>query len=290
MKPDMNKIYIGTSGWSYPRGEGTWTGNFYPDSRTNELEYYSRYFNTVEINSTFYRPPDPLMAKRWARTVPKGFLFTVKLWQKFSHPRMFEASTGNEAVISMEDIRLFQDGIEPLSEAGKLGSILTQFPPSFKNTNNNTQILTDIIRYFSRYHLAVELRHNSWSDDENTFSLLKNNNVTWVQIDEPKFPSSIARRLPLTSDVAYFRYHGRNTETWWNGDNETRYKYLYSPQEIEELAEIINNTSAQTRMIFAFFNNHWKAYAPRNAVDMINNLGLPAKEVPNFGTNRLFDD
>jgi uncharacterized protein YecE (DUF72 family) len=287
---ELTKIFIGTSGWSYPRGEGTWNGNFYPVGKINELEYYSRYFNTVEVNSTFYRPPDPIMTKRWARLVPAGFLFTVKLWQKFSHPRMFEAATGNEAVISLKDIQLFQNGIEPLVGAGKLGAILAQFPSSFKNTSNNVQFLNAIIRYFSRYQLVVELRHNSWSDDQNTFVLLKTNNVCWVQIDEPQFTSSIARQLPLTSDIAYFRYHGRNAEMWWKGDSETRYKYLYSKQEIDELSEKIRDLSKKTRMVFAFFNNHWKAYAPRNAVDMINSLGLLAKKLPDFDTNRLFYD
>ena len=102
------KLYIGTSGWSYPRGEGTWTGYFYPQGKINELEYYSQYFNTVEINSTFYRSLNPGYVYNWVRRVPPDFLFTAKLWQKFTHPRMYEESTGIAAAISRTDVDQFQ--------------------------------------------------------------------------------------------------------------------------------------------------------------------------------------
>ena len=99
-----------------------------------------------------------------------------------------------------------------------------------------------------------------------------------MQIDEPKFPSSIAADVPLTTDMAYFRFHGRNKETWWTGDSETRYKYLYSPEEIRELADKMKPAIEQTSLAFAFFNNHWRGYAPRNAVDMKKELKLPVQE------------
>jgi uncharacterized protein YecE (DUF72 family) len=128
--------------------------------------------------------------------------------------------------------------------------------------------------------LAIELRHRSWSDDERIAEFLRENNATWVQIDEPKFKTSVAEELPLTSDVAYFRFHGRNAEMWWQGDTETRYQYLYSPEEINELANKVRTSTRQTELTFAFFNNHWQAYAPRNAVDMIRTLKLPFKDLP----------
>ena len=111
---DQVKVYIGTSGWSYPKGEGTWTGYFYPPGKINELEYYSQFFNTVEINSSFYRPPNPGYVYNWVRRVPEGFLFTVKLWQKFTHPKMYKEATGEEAVISQRDVDIFKQSIEPL--------------------------------------------------------------------------------------------------------------------------------------------------------------------------------
>jgi len=276
---DQAKIYIGTSGWSYPKGEGTWTGTFYPKGKINELEYYSQFFNTVELNSSFYRPPNPGYVYNWVRRVPKDFLFTVKLWQKFTHPKMYEETTGKEAAISLEDVDVFQRSIDPLVKSGKLGALLAQFPPSFRNDSFGQQVLNGVSRLFGQYRLAVELRHRSWSDDPGTAKLLRENNVAWVQIDEPKFRSSIARELPLTSDMAYFRFHGRNAETWWTGDTETRYKYLYSAEEIEELAGRIKTAAGQTKLLFVLFNNHWGGYAPRNAADMLRSLELPFKEL-----------
>lgn len=274
------KFHIGTSGWSYPRGEGTWPGYFYPRGKVDELEYYSQFFNTVEINSSFYRPPHPGHVLNWLGKVPGDFLFTVKLWQKFTHPRMYEAATGREAVISSEDVDLFNQGIEPLYKSGKLGALLAQFPPSFKNDSYGQPILRAVIKTFSRFKLAVELRHRSWSDDPNTAAGLKESNVAWVQIDEPKFSSSVAEELPLTADMAYFRFHGRNAAMWWQGDSETRYKYLYSPAEISELARRVKMAGEQSNQVFVFFNNHWQGYAPRNAVDTIKTLGRPARELP----------
>ena len=277
---EKGAIYIGTSGWSYPRGAGTWAGYFYPAGTANELEYYSQFFNTVEINSSFYRPPNPGYVYNWVRRTPRDFLFAVKLWQKFTHPRMYEAATGEAAVISQSDVDLFNHSIEPLYKSGKLGALLAQFPPSFKNDRYGQQMLSAVIRTFGQYRLAVELRHRSWSDDAHTAELLREHNVAWVQIDEPKFPSSIAADIPLTADMAYFRFHGRNKETWWTGDSETRYKYLYSPEEIKELADKMRPAFEQTRLTFAFFNNHWRGYAPRNAADMKRELKLPVDELP----------
>jgi uncharacterized protein YecE (DUF72 family) len=274
------RFYIGTSGWSYPKGEGTWTGYFYPTGKINELEYYSQFFKTVEINSTFYRPPNTGYVHNWAKRVPEDFLFTVKLWQKFTHPKMYQESTGRDAVISQADVDLFKQGIEPLVRYGKLGAMLAQFPPSFKNDAYGQQILHAVAKTFGEYMLAVELRHRSWSDDEDTAGLLKQYNVTWVQIDEPKFKTSVSKYIPLTSDMAYFRFHGRNAEMWWKGDRETRYKYLYSPEEIEELTDKVRAASKDSTLLFAFFNNHWRGYAPRNAVDMKKSLGLPFEELP----------
>jgi uncharacterized protein YecE (DUF72 family) len=273
-------IFIGTSGWSYPKGEGTWTGHFYPAGKINELEYYSQFFNTVEINSSFYRPPSPAFAENWVKRTPDGFLFTVKLWQKFTHPKMYKEATGEEAAISQEDVDLFKRGIGPLVKAGKLGAVLAQFPPSFRNDDYGRHILGAVIRTFGGYRLAVELRHRSWSDEEITGKMLRESDIAWVQIDEPKFSSSVAADIPLTSDMAYFRFHGRNKEMWWEGDSETRYKYLYTPNEIAELSGKVKEAADKTRLLFAFFNNHWQAYAPRNAVDMMRNLQLPFSDLP----------
>ena len=277
---ETSQIYIGTSGWSYPKGEGTWKGYFYPSGKINELEYYSQYFNTVELNSSFYRPPNPGYVYNWVKRTPPDFRFAVKLWQKFTHPRMYEQATGNEAIISQADVDTFERSLEPLVKNGKLGALLAQFPPSFKNDDYGRQILGAISNAFEQYPLAVELRHRSWSDDESTAVFLRERNIAWVQIDEPKFKTSVAAEIPVTASMAYFRFHGRNAKEWWTGDSETRYRYFYSAEEIEELAERVREAAAETRLLFAFFNNHWQGYAPRNAVDLKKSLQLPFQEIP----------
>jgi uncharacterized protein YecE (DUF72 family) len=273
-------IYIGTSGWSYPKGEGTWNGFFYPGGKINELEYYAQYFNTVEVNSSFYRPPDIGIVYNWAKRVPAGFLFTVKLWQKFTHPKMFKEATGKDANIEQADVDLFKKCLEPLAKADKLGALLAQFPPSFKNGDYGRQIIGAVAKAFSPYRLAVELRDRSWSDDPNTETLLRAHNIAWVQIDEPRFSNSVAAEVPVTADMAYFRFHGRNAANWWHGDTESRYQYLYNEAEITELARRINKAGEKAKLTFAFFNNHWQAYAPRNANDLKQALGQPYQQMP----------
>ena len=268
------KLYIGTSGWSYPTGEGTWKGHFYPVGTRNELIYYSQFFNTVEINSSFYAPVNPVYAANWARRTPPGFKFTAKLWQKFTHPRMYEETTGEVAAVSRDDVELFRKGIEPLATADKLGAPLVQFPPSFTNSETSRRTIRAIVRTFGAYPLAFELRHRSWSDDPDTRSLLLESGSAWVQTDEPRFAISSAVELPITSSMAYFRFHGRNYEDWWSGSNELRYKYLYNEQEMQELATRVKETAEQTTVLFAFFNNHYQGYAPRNARQMKMELGF----------------
>ncbi|MDD5402866.1 MAG: DUF72 domain-containing protein [Dehalococcoidales bacterium] len=279
---DERKICVGTSGWSYPRGEGTWKGHFYPPGTSNELAYYSSFFNTVEINSSFYRPPDPKTSKNWVNTVPADFFFSVKLWQKFTHPDMYKAATGREAVISLADVDLFKYSIEPIAAAGKLGALLAQFPPGFTSNRDNQRTLRAVVETFRGYQLAVELRHRSWSDDTTTAGLLRKGGASWVRIDEPKFSSSVAQELPQTADFSYFRLHGRNREMWWKGSVETRYKYLYSPEEIRQLAEQVKQAGEKVKCAFIYFNNHWQAYAPRNALGMMKALGIPVKAAPSL--------
>jgi uncharacterized protein YecE (DUF72 family) len=191
---------------------------------------------------------------------------------------MYREVTAEAASISSADVELFKRGIEPLVRSGKMGALLAQFPPSFVDDNYGKQILRATINAFGEYRLAVELRHKSWSDDVQTAILLREHNVCWVQIDEPKFDFSIAEEVPQTSELAYFRFHGRNAETWWKGNAETRYMYLYSPAEIVELAGKVRAESDKSKLTLAYFNNHWKAYAPQNAGDLRKALQLPFKD------------
>jgi len=277
-----NRLYIGTSGWSYPKGQGTWDNVFYPPKLADKdkLSFYAEYFNTVEINSSFYRPPNQYAAKAWASKVPPEFRFTAKLWQKFTHPKMFEQATGESWRVSQDDFEGYEEGIGPLREAGKLGPLLAQFPTSFRPDANTVGYLEDLIRRMrdAGFQLAVELRHREWTESEDTQAirkLMEEQGVAWVMIDEPRFKTSI-RHVPLTSDTAYFRFHGRNYKNWWShGESEDRYNYLYTPEEERHLAEDVREVSSRTSETYAFFNNHYGAKAVVNAVDLDRLLDRP---------------
>ena len=143
-----SRLYIGCAGWSYPKGKGTWDGVFYPPKLADKdkLAYYAEYFNTVEINSSFYRPPNKVAAKAWAAKVPEDFRFTAKVWQKFTHPKMFEKATGDTWRVADADFDVFLQGIGPLAEAGRLGPLLAQFPTSFRPDSGALEYLEDLVR------------------------------------------------------------------------------------------------------------------------------------------------
>jgi uncharacterized protein YecE (DUF72 family) len=283
----MARLYIGTSGWSYPKGRGTWDGVFYPDGLPDrdKLPFYARYFDAVELNSSFYRPPSAAAARGWAQRVPDDFRFTAKVWQKFTHPKMFEEATGKPAELSQADFELFIEGLEPLAEAGKLGPLLAQFPPSFKPDEASVEYLEDLVRRFRAlgYRLAVELRHRDWTRSklaEPARRLLEEQDVAWVMIDEPRFRQSI-RNVPLTSSTGYFRFHGRNYKDWWShAEAEDRYNYLYPPEEQQQLAAEVRDISDRTSETYAFYNNHYGAKAAVNALQLELALGQPPPATP----------
>ena len=276
------KLYIGTSGWSYPKGEGTWDGTFYPPKLADKdkLSFYADYFNTVEINSSFYRPPNKYAAHAWAGKVPDDFRFTAKLWQKFTHPKMFEAATGQSWRVQDDDFGVFAEGIGPLADAGKLGPLLAQFPTSFRPDPSSLEYLEDLIRRMrgAGFQLAVELRHREWTESEETAAIRKlmaDQDVAWVMIDEPRFKTSI-RHIPLTSDTSYFRFHGRNYKNWWkHGETEDRYNYLYASDEQRHISEDVREVAAKTRETYAFYNNHFGAKAVVNAYELERLLDVP---------------
>jgi uncharacterized protein YecE (DUF72 family) len=266
-------IRIGTAGWSYPTGEGRWTGIFYPTDRKIEpLEFYAHFFVTVEVNSTFYRPLAPGVARNWAGKTPRDFRFAIKLYQKFTHPKMFEDATGAEAGVANEDFARFLESVAPLAEAGKLGPILAQFPPSYKRSEETLAYLDRLASRLHDHQLVVELRHESWTDDDAAAKLLAKHGVSWARIDEPKFASSIGQ-VPTTGPVGYFRFHGRNYKEWWHGDRETRYNYLYSPAEQGQLAQQITAVAGTAGDTHVVYNNHYRAKAVANALQMKLLLG-----------------
>jgi uncharacterized protein YecE (DUF72 family) len=298
-------IRVGTSGWSYPGGRGTWNGAFYPAKGArargfDELEFYARWFDVVEINSTFYGQPRAAVTARWAERTPPGFEFAVKLYQKFTHPLMFreaaaEAAPGADArwldeagAVRQADVDEFKSGLEPLAAAGKLGPVLVQFPPSFTATPDAVDYLGWLLRTFGDYALAVELRHRSWSDREaDTAGLLAAYGAAWVLIDEPKFEFSIRQGWRAAAgdaespaqDLAYMRFHGRNAAEWWrHAAAEDRYNYLYTERELRPFATAAAGAGASLKKAYLFFNNHFSAQGVANAVQLRRQLGQHVPE------------
>ena len=286
--PDVpTEILIGTSGWNYSTGRGTWNGVFYPSRRPrgfDELAYYAERFDTVEVNSTFYRMPEPAMSEAWVRRTPLGFQFAIKLFQKFTHPDMYLARDGvSDWDLSRADVDLFRRGIDPLAEGGRLAALLLQFPPSFHADVETRDYLDWLLEAFEGYPLAVELRHRSWSDDgAETTARLDAHAASLVLIDEPKFSSSIrqpsagAPAVAGRSRLTYVRLHGRNAGQWWEHDaSEDRYDYLYSTAELRPFAKTARAAAKSSRRVLLYLNNHFSAKSVANAVILKHELDQP---------------
>jgi uncharacterized protein YecE (DUF72 family) len=300
-------VRVGTSGWSYPGGRGTWNGVFYPTKGArprgfDELSFYARWFDVVEVNSTFYGQPKASATARWVERTPPNFEFAVKLYQKFTHPSMFKRAAAEASpaadpawldaagTIRQADVDEFKRGVEPLASAGKLGPLLVQFPPSFTAIPEAIDYLGWLLRTFGAYGLAVELRHKSWSDREaETAALLAAYDAAWVLIDEPKFQFSIRQRwvVPAVAaapaapadGLAYMRFHGRNAAEWWrHASSEDRYNYLYTEREIQPFAAAARSASQAVKRAYLFFNNHFSAQGVANAVQLRKQLGQPVPE------------
>jgi uncharacterized protein YecE (DUF72 family) len=280
----VSNLRIGTSGWNYPAGKGTWNGIFYPaaskgrrrqgaKAKFDELAYYAEHFDTVEVNTTFYGQPKATVAQTWASRTPPGFEFSLKLYRKLTHPDI-----PGVPPLDVECIDEYRRGIEPLATAGKVGALLAQFPPSFKQTPESQGYLDTLLDRFRDYPMAVELRHRSWSDDfSSTLSLLNSHDAALTQIDEPKFKVSIRQnQLPNISGFYYMRLHGRNAEQWWKHDkSEDRYNYLYSTAELKPVSETADAARRLVKKFYLYFNNHFASKAVVNAVMIKSQLGEP---------------
>lgn len=296
----MGELRIGTSGWNYPSGRGTWNGVFYPPAKRrpkgfDELAFYAEHFDTVEVNSTFYGQPRDAVTRSWVERTPASFEFSVKLFQKFTHPKMFEQAlrkslhlpetdtSHDEAVRELvranaADLDEFKRGIEPLATHGRLGALLAQFPPSFKRTPATERYLSHLLAALSDYAVAVELRHSTWSDAfAETLALLNEAQAAWVQIDEPKFRFSIHQnRLPNVKGFYYMRLHGRNAAQWWSHSAaEDRYNYFYSDEELREFSETAGAARQLVKKAYLYTNNHFSAKSVANAAMIKQQLGEP---------------
>ncbi len=255
-------IRFGPAGWSYD----DWQGIVYPARKPHgfhEAEYLANYFDTIEINTTFYHPPRPEVSRGWARRVRHNpnFRFTAKLWQRFTHER--EAS--------QQDEKVFKEGIRPLQDAGVLGALLIQFPWSYKNSKQNREYFGGLVMQFMEYPLVLEVRHSSWNQPE-IYQMLRDLGVGFCNIDQPVIGRSLQPSERSTSAVGYVRLHGRNYEHWFasNERPEERYDYYYSRAELVPWAERIKNIAVGAEATYVVTNNHFRGKAVANALQLVS--------------------
>ncbi len=267
-------LRIGTAGWSYP----DWRGVVYPKSvpeSFDALRYLAAYFDVIEINSTFYRPPEARVAERWAETVSglPGFRFTAKLFQGFTHAPPAEWSE--------TEVRQFRDGLRPLAEAGLLGAVLAQFPFFFANTPGNLAHLQRIAATFDLAPLVVEVRHRSFTCRAalDAFAAL---GLSFCNVDQPLARTSIEPGARVTGPVGYFRLHGQNREAWFSkgATRDEKYDYLYSAEELARFVPLVRALLEKTPQTYVVANNHFLGKAPANALELKHLLSGGPVEVP----------
>jgi uncharacterized protein YecE (DUF72 family) len=259
--PSRPVIRIGPAGWSYP----DWRGIVYPARKPktfHELEYLAQFFDTVEINTSFYNPPRPNVVTEWVHQAEhnKDFQFTAKLWQRFTHERN----------AGPDDERVFKEAMTPLVEAGHLGALLIQFPWSFKNDPGNRQYLAELCNQFRQYPLVVEVRHSSWNQPE-ILEMFCELAVGFCNIDQPVIGRSIKPSQHVTAPIGYVRLHGRNYQEWFSAKDDAgeRYNYLYGLEELEPWVKRIEHVAGDSRATFVITNNHARGKAVANALQLI---------------------
>jgi uncharacterized protein YecE (DUF72 family) len=267
-----HRFRVGPAGWSY----SDWAGYVYPSRRPkgfHEAAYLAEFFDTIEINTSFYRPLRPDHAALWVERVSANtsFIYTAKLWQKFTH----------DSSATKEDERAVRAGFDVLRKAEKLGAVLLQFPFSFHCTRETVSYLTAVLARFADYPLVVELRHSSWQTLE-TLALLREHNAGFCNIDQPIIGRSVEPSAEATSPIGYVRLHGRRYDTWFSDNPATpaheRYNYLYSAEELDPWVARIRAISKHTHNTFVVTNNHFQGKAVVNALQLLSILkGTPVK-------------
>ena len=255
-------IRLGPAGWSYPDSPG----HLYPagvPARFDALHFLAAYFDTIEVNSTFYRPQPARTFASWVKRVSGNaqFRFTVKLWQRFTHERA--------APWNADEIRQVTDGLQVLRDAGRLGALLAQFPWSFKPGAASHEVLDRLAETFRAWPLVVEVRHGGWGQPEE-LGRFRDLGVGIANIDQPLIGQSLTPAANATSDVGYVRFHGRNYEHWFGEQEEAaqRYDYLYSAKELAPWVDRIRALAATDGVadVYVISNNHFEGKGPANAL------------------------
>ncbi|HTW68136.1 MAG TPA: DUF72 domain-containing protein [Bryobacteraceae bacterium] len=268
-------LFCGPSGWSYTH----WNGIVFPRLKPrgfHPLEDLSKYFDAVEINTSFYQPLRPELASVWSKKVERNpkFLFTVKLGRRFTHERSLQAA----------EVARFKEGLWPFERARKLGCVLMQFPWAFRYTEENRQFLIALRRAFHEFPLVAEMRHASWQHEEALGTLI-DYHVGFVNIDQAPYTKAMPPSALLTSQIGYVRLHGRNPEHWkrefsYSGNLPAAHDYLYSRQELSEWKKRIDQIQQHAAATFVFANNDAGGKSVVNALELSQMLGDDRRQAP----------
>ncbi|MCE9613041.1 MAG: DUF72 domain-containing protein [Lentisphaerae bacterium] len=257
-KGRLGTLSCGIAGWSYP----DWDGYVYPAGTRDKLRFCAECFDVIEINSTFYRPPDPKTARSWlTRTadLPR-FHFTAKLHQAFTHGGVIDAAM----------VMAFRDSFQPLVAAGKLRHLLAQFRYDFSDTPETRRHLERLADAFAGFtNLTLELRHRSWQAPA-ALDFLRDLAVTVASLDYPLAGNSFDLRDSGVGEHAYLRLHGRNAKAWFSqgaGRDET-YNYLYNKSEIGDLVKRALEIGTLSKSLTLIANNHYRGKEAANALEI----------------------
>jgi uncharacterized protein YecE (DUF72 family) len=258
-------VRIDCSGWSYSDSyeKGGWVKVFYPDAHTKKLQYYAEFFDTAEMDASFYQKFYMYMTREtftsMVRATPDNFQFSIKVPETVTHDNKLDVRMGAMALFDE-----FLEKISPLKYANKLGAILIQLPPSFTvDEFRKTEDFLD--RLPTGYDYAVEFRHPSWNT-EGPWELLKHYNIAAVMTDSPAPDKLQFLSQPIvTTNHSFIRWHGRQVKP--------RYNYLYSKEELNPWVENVRKISTETAVVRGYFNNHYGAKAVVNAIEFKEMLG-----------------
>lgn len=277
------RIKIGVAGFSYE----DWAGIVYPRSLKSllRLEYVARFLDLVEINTSFYGPVKPAVAREWCKAVSDAnpaFVFTAKLYRAFTHSpvAVVEPTSAETIRFTNEDVTQTKAGFDSIAEHGKLGAVLAQFPISFKLIDENRAHIEKLVKTFREYPLVLEVRHASWNQPE-ILRWLEGIHVGLSNIDQPLIGRAIRPGAAATAEIGYIRLHGRNYQQWFAETNvRDRYDYLYSENELKDWKERTEKLAAKTETTFVVANNHNLGKAAVNALELKAMLDSSRVSVP----------
>lgn len=278
----MPKFNIGTAGWSYK----DWVPTFYPKNQSAGfawLQFYSHYFNCVEVNASYYAYLSPRIVEGWIKKVSGAddFIFHIKLHQDFTHKRKYDE----------QKIKAVRYNLDLLKKSERLGGLLIQFPYSFPFDGSSVEHIQKLRDIFPDISCFVEVRHLSWKNNR-AYEFFKENDLTFCTIDQPQIGQAIEFDPVITNDNAYIRFHGRNVEAWKNSlsnfgkkqtyeEQSSRYSYLYSPGELIEIEQKIKSIQEKVKEVNVIMNNHPQGDAVANAFELIHLLENKTKiEMP----------